>query len=231
MTNDKPNPEQQSLSRRLAVGVALGACVLATILRVVPHPTNFSSVGALSLFGGARVQGWRAYLLPLGVMVFSDLVLWVLSGFDFNYSLGHPSRVFVYGSFMIYVWIGRWLAKTNSVGAVALAGTLGGLQFFVLTNFCEWLFQPLYYELVAEPFRYSRDWSGLVACFAAALPFYQGETAFSEHPFAVLGDFRLTIVWTILGDVVFTTYYILIHARLVQRATRTEQTPVPVANG
>lgn len=229
MNTEKPNLE--SLSRRLALGVALGAGLLATFLRVVPHPTNFSSVGALSLFGGARVRGWMAYLLPVAVMVVSDLVLWVLSGFDFNYSLGHPSRGFVYGSFLIYVWIGRHLANTRSIGATILASTLGGLQFFVLTNFCEWLFQPLYYDLIAEPFRYSRDLQGLGACFAAALPFYQGETAFGAHPFAVLGDFRLTILWTIVGDVLFTAVYLWYHARLVQRASQADSVPAAVVNG
>lgn len=222
MNIEKPETRNQPIS----LSIAIAAGVIATVLRLVPHPTNFSSVGAMSLFGGARVKTWHAYLFPLGVMIVSDLALWVVSGFDFNYSLGHPSRVFVYGSFMIYVAIGRWLIdKDSSVSSIAAAGTLGGLQFFVLTNFCEWLFQPMYYQLIAEPFRYSRDWTGLMTCFAAALPFYQGETAFSEHPFVVLTDFRFTIVWTILADIVFTSAYVLVHDRLTQ--PREEPAPVP----
>ncbi len=212
--NDKPL-EQESGARPLAMGVALAAGILAVILRIVPHPTNFSAVGACSLFGGARVRTWHAYLLPLGVMIVSDLFLWVLSGFDFNYSLAHPSRFFVYGSFMIYVWIGRRLDERNSIGAVALAGTLGGLQFFVLTNFCDWLFQPLYYSMIPEMFRYSRDLNGLTACFVAALPFYQSEPM--SHPFVMLTDSRLNVVWTVLGDILFTTGYILIYAKLAKR--------------
>ena len=230
MATDKPAAEPESPRRSLALGVALIAGIVAVILRIVPHPTNFSSVGACSLFGGARVRSWHAYLLPLGVMIVSDLFLWVLSGFDFNYSLGHPSRIFVYASFMIYVRIGRWLSDRNSIGAVALAGTLGGLQFFVLTNFCEWLFQPMYYNLIPEPFRYSRDLSGLATCFAAALPFYQGETWTGAHPFVILSDFRLTIVWTILGDILFTTGYIVIYGKLAQRASVPENVPVPTTS-
>jgi len=226
MSTDKPTSEQENAARPLAIGVAIVAGILATVLRIVPHPTNFSSVGALSLFGGARVRTWHAYLLPLGVMVFSDLILWALSGFDFNYSLGHPSRAFVYASFMIYVWIGRQLAHKNSLGAVALAGTLGGLQFFVLTNFCVWLFQPYYF---ATPI-YSNDLNGLMMCFAAALPFYQGETAFGAHPFALLTDFKLTIVWTILGDIIFTWTYLFVHAKLVSRVAGTESTSVSASN-
>jgi len=223
MNVEKP----ETTNRPIALGIAVVAGIIATVLRVVPHPTNFSSVGAASLFGGARVKAWYAYLIPLAVMIVSDLTLWALSGFDFNYSLGHPSRAFVYASFMIYVAIGRWLIKTDSVASIALAGTLGGLQFWVLTNFCEWLFQPLYYNLIAEPFRYSRDLTGLATCFAAALPFYQGETAFGEHPFVVLTDFKFTIVYTIVGDIVFTAGYIWVYAKLTQ--PHTERAAVPAA--
>ncbi len=226
MNTDKPTAEQETKSRRLAVGLAVVAGIFATVLRIVPHPTNFSSVGALSLFGGARISGWQAYLVPLGVMIFSDQILWALSGFDFNYSLGHPSRFFVYASFMIYVWIGRWLQARNSIGAVALAGTLGGLQFFVLTNFCVWLFQPFYFTVPL----YSQDLNGLLMCFAAALPFYQGDTNFAAHPFALLTDFKLTIVWTVLGDILFTSIYLLVHAKLVQRVGATDPMPAPAAN-
>ena len=232
MNADNLSNEQEAPNRPLALSLAVAAVagLIAVVLRLVPLPTGFSAVGACSLFGGAKVKTWHAYLIPLGVMIVSDLLLWLLSGFDFNYSLGHPSRVFVYGSFMIYVLIGRWLGDKDSIVRVSLAATVGGVQFFVLTNFCEWLFQPLYYNLIAEPFRYSRDLNGLLACFVAALPFYQGETPFGEHPFAVLTDFRFSIVWTVLGDILFTTGYILVYAKLKQRAASTEPAAMPVTN-
>src|ERR1035441_5271474 len=86
----------------LALGVAVIAGIIAVMLRIVPHPTNFSSVGACSLFGGARVRAWHAYGVPLGVMIVSDSILWVMSGFNHDYSLAHISRFYVYASFMIY---------------------------------------------------------------------------------------------------------------------------------
>jgi hypothetical protein len=198
----------------LAIGVALGAGLIAVVLRVLPHPPAFTSVGACSLFGGARVRGWRAFALPIAVMVVSDLVLWLLSGFDSNFSLLHISRVYVYGCFLIYVAIGRCLWERNSILSTTLAATLGGLQFFIITNFCTWLVQP--WMAMPDQFRYSRDLEGLMTCFVAALPFYQGETAFGEHPFALLTDFRLSIVLTILSDIIFTTAYLQIYGKLAQ---------------
>jgi hypothetical protein len=204
------------------------AGLIAVLLRIVPHPTNFSSVGACGLFGGARLRTWQAYLLPLVVMVASDLILWVLSGFDPMYSLGDISRVYVYTGFMIYVLIGHWLRDKNSVLSTSLAAALGGLQFFVLTNFCTWLFQPLIE--VEAMYRYSRDGSGLIACFAAALPFYQTESSPVQYPFVLLTDPRLNIFWTVFGDILFTTIYFLAYARLAQRVAQPQQAPVPAVN-
>lgn len=222
-------PRQNSL----ALGVAAAAGVLAAILRVVPHPPNFSSIGALGLFGGARLPAWKAYAFPVGIMILSDLMLWVLTGFDFKYSLGHLSRGFVYASFMIYVFIGRSLLRhRTSIASITLAATLGALQFFILTNFCEWLFQPyqLYYDEIPAAFRYSRDWDGLVTCFAVALPFYQGELPYVAHPFMLFTDFRLSFVWLYLGDLGFTILYLLVHAKLSNMIAQPARTALPAPN-
>lgn len=225
--NSEKTPSEPG-NHSLAVGVAIFAGVITAVLRVVPHPPNFSSVGALGLFGGARLPAWKAYAFPIGIMVLSDLMLWALTGFDFKYSLGHLSRGFVYASFMIYVFIGRWLVDKKSIRSVVLASTAGALQFFIITNFCEWLFQP--YMEMAEMYRYSRDLDGLVACFVAALGFAQNGTAVITHPFMMFTDFRLALPWLIVGDIFFTTAYLLIHAKLVQRLSPAMPTPLPAPN-
>ena len=207
-----------------------GNCLAVTC--IVAHPPNFSSVGGLGLFGGARLRAWQAYLFPIGIMIVSDLLLWGLTGFDFKYSLGHLSRVFVYASFLIYVFIGRWLRETNSMTSIALAATLGALQFFILTNFCEWLFQPWqpYFAEIPAAFRYGRDLNGLMTCFAYALPFYQGEIPYVDHPFMLFTDFRLSLVWTFLGDMFFSTVYLLAYARLAKTSSNARPLPVPATN-
>ena len=51
---------QKTTARPLAIGlIVLGALVRVT------QALNFAPVGALSLFAGARLRGWQAYLLPL----------------------------------------------------------------------------------------------------------------------------------------------------------------------
>ncbi len=89
-------------------------------------------MGALSLFAGARLRGWQAYLLPLALMAVTDPLLG-------GYSFATP---FVYASFLINVWIGTRLRRTENpmwIGAAALAGSV---QFFLITNFAAWLAYP-----------------------------------------------------------------------------------------
>jgi hypothetical protein len=233
MANDKPNTEPSPVTRPIAEGVAIAAGIVAVILRIVPHPTNFSAVGGLGIFGGARLTGWRAYLLPLLIMVVSDLCLWVVTGFDFKY-LADLNRIPVYVSFMIYVAIGRMLAqRRTSAASILLAATIGGAQFFVISNFFDWLLQPFqpYYALIPEFFQYSRDSAGLTKCFAVALGFYQQETPAVDHPFSLVTNFPgALLVWPMLADFIFTTIYLYGYTWLVQRSRTTEEMAAPIAS-
>src|SRR5262245_49593648 len=78
------------LSQRWTAALA----VIAGLIRLVPHPWNFTPVGAVGLFSGGRLRGRRAFAVPLGLIAFTDLVLWALRGPD--YSPLHVSRLFVY---------------------------------------------------------------------------------------------------------------------------------------
>jgi hypothetical protein len=231
MNTEKPSREHDNNSNHWAIGIAIAGGVLAAVLRIVPHPPNFSAVGGLGLFGGARLRGWQAFVFPLGIMVLSDLCLWIVTGFDYNYSLGHISRLFVYAGFMGYVVIGRLLQRSDSLVSVWLGALAGGVLFFVVTNFCEWLFQPLqsYYHL-PEVFRYSRDLNGLVTCFAMALGFYQQETGV-EYPFMVVTNFPCALlVWTMLGDVFFSSVYVLVYGQLTKREVNAAPAPMTATN-
>ena len=55
--------------------LALGLTILAALVRVAPHPPNFAPVGGMSLFAGARLRGWMAYLLPLALMAVTDPIV------------------------------------------------------------------------------------------------------------------------------------------------------------
>lgn len=167
------------LARPAAIVFAIISVPLRLLSGLGWAPFNMHPVGALGVFGGARVRSWLAYALPLAVMVLTDLVLWAVFQSD-QYSPFHVSRAAVYPCILLYVLLGRWLVTDQNplrIGAAALAGSL---LFFVVTNFASWL------EL---SHLYPRDLAGLWACYVAAWPFYQstfvGDLAFTAIFFGV----------------------------------------------
>jgi hypothetical protein len=145
---------QKASSRPLAVGLI----VLGALIRVTQH-WNFAPVGAMSLFAGARLRGWKAYALPLVLMAITDPLLG-------GYSAATP---LVYASFMISVWIGSHLRQTENPLVIGGGALMGAVQFFLITNFA-WL---------ASSNMYPHTLQGMLDCYAAGLPFF-GRTLASD---------------------------------------------------
>jgi hypothetical protein len=154
------------LGGALAVGLAIGLAVVAGLLRLVPHPWNMAPVGALGLFGGARLRGWLAYVLPLLVMVVTDGVLLVISLSRGTVPAVNEVTPFIYASFLVNVLLGRLLTRTRSPLWIGAAAVAGSVQFFLVTNFAFWL--SGYYGLTL---------AGLGECYVKAIPFYRGTLA------------------------------------------------------
>jgi hypothetical protein len=137
--------------------VLLGAILCAAALRLVPHPPNFTPIGAMALFGGAYL-GRRAlaFLAPLAALLLSDLVLGVYSGMIVQY---------VAVALVVSVAI-LALERVTAlrVGAAAIASSV---LFFVVTNFGVWLLSGMYPLTLPS----------LAACYVAAIPFFQNTLA------------------------------------------------------
>jgi hypothetical protein len=147
---------------------AIALTVLAALLRLVPHPPNFAPVGAVALFGGARIRGWQAYLVPLLAMAVTDPLRSLLEGGYPAYSWG---TAVVYASFLLSVFLGRtFLRKSSNPARIAAVTLLGSIQFFAFTNLATWW---------AMPSLYARSASGLAECYIAALPFF-GRTVLAD---------------------------------------------------
>jgi hypothetical protein len=131
--------------------LAIGLTILCALIRITQH-WNFAPVGALSLFAGARLRGWMAWTLPVALMVVTDPLLG-------GYSRSTP---LIYLSFLISIWIGSRLQKTENPLAIGGAAVAGSLQFFLITNTATWFFGAMYPHTAA----------GLGACLVAGIPFY-----------------------------------------------------------
>jgi hypothetical protein len=144
-------------ANQLRLAAILAAILAAAALRLVPHPPNFTPIGAIALFGGAYLgRQWLAFAAPLGALLLSDLVL----GF-------HDSMVFVYAAVALAVMIGWAVARRLTPLSVAGAALASSLLFFTVTNFGVWLTSGMYPPTLA----------GLAACFVAAIPFFQNTLA------------------------------------------------------
>ena len=149
-----------------------GMIFAAAGMRLLPHPPNFESIGALALFAGAHFDDKRwAFILPLAAMLLSDAVI----GF-------HAQMPVVYGTFALVVWLGFYLRERRATLPITGAAVAASTLFFVLTNFGVWAFDGLY----------PRTFEGLVVCYVAAIPFF-GNTLAGTVFYAVLlfGGFAL----------------------------------------
>jgi hypothetical protein len=181
----------------LAYVAALG--LLAALLRVAPYYVdgwngwNLMPVGALALFAGSRVRSPWAWLVPLAVMLAADLLLvYPLA------KLGHPAfsvirTPLVYLSFLAYVGLGHLVRRDESSPAViGGAALLGGVQFFVLTNFAAWLV-----DVNSTTPWYTADLAGLGRCYTMGLPFYKNTLASDLLFSAVIFVGHAALAWAL----------------------------------
>ncbi len=141
----------------LSFWAALAVVLVACVLRLIPHPPNFSPIGAMALFGGACLAfPALRVLLPVLVLFVTDMVL----GF-------HDQMVGVYVSVMLISLLGVGLGENASAARVMGRSLLGSVLFFLITNFAVWLQSGFY----------PRTLSGLAECYWLALPFFQNSVA------------------------------------------------------
>jgi hypothetical protein len=161
--------------------VLVGMVLLAALSRLVPHPPNFTPLGALALFAGAQFRSrWVAFLVPLAAMLLSDAALQVLTCLGWGDGwLAHGTGFYrgmwvVYAAIALVTAVGLLLRRRKSLPAVAGGVLAGSTLFFLVTNFAWWAGYDLYPHTLA----------GLVESYTAALPFYR---------------------WTLLGDACYAT--------------------------
>lgn len=148
-------------------GVITLMILLAAITRLLPHPPNFTAVGAMGLFGAAFFnRKMFAFLIPLAAMFMTDLFLnnvvyaaYLPEGTSFLWFT--EGAGWIYGGIALTVVAGFSIFKNVNHKSVIGGSLISALIFFVLTNFGVWS-SGLYYPMNA---------AGLSACYAAGLPY------------------------------------------------------------
>ena len=150
--------------------------LLVAASRFLPHPPNVACLSALGLFAGCYLGGRKAFLVPLGVLLLSDIAghLFRIPGMGFYNA---TSMIAVYFGAVASIPLGRWLRSGRKAWKVPAASIAASTAFFIISNFGVWL-GPWYPTTAA----------GFLACYTNAIPFYGytlvGDLAFSGLLFA-----------------------------------------------
>ncbi len=143
--------------------------VLAAFCRFIPHMPNFTPTEGLTLLGAAYLgrKQW-AIFIPIIMLYFSDLII--------NNTIARPyfpnqEGIIWFAPYMIFnliaiiaiVMICSGILKKINFLSVFGSALMASILFFLITNFGSWIdgFMP-----------YSKNLSGLMACYVAAIPFF-----------------------------------------------------------
>ena len=139
--------------------------LLAVLSRMLPplfHSAamNFTAVGASLLFFGARRPRWQAGVAVAAMMATDYLLTVYAYHFAFH----------VAGYLVTWCWyagvclLGHRLLHKVTVLRVLAGALSSATSFFLLSNFVVWIGSM-----------YAHSWAGMIACYAAALPFYRND--------------------------------------------------------
>ena len=165
----------------LAILMVLGAA----IFRLAAHEFqwwNVAPLAAMALLGGMHFGRRYALWVPLAVLVATDLALNTMMG----YPLFYWPRVVDYAAFLAIGGLGM-ATRTRGTGTKVGAAIATPFLFFLVSNFGVWLFGL---NLANE--YYPKTLTGLVSCYAAALPFLRG-TVIGDWAF--MATFALAFVF------------------------------------
>ena len=142
----------------------LVAVLSRLLLAAFPHPGwfNFTAVGGVLLYFGAR-RSWREMMPALGILMATDYSLTV---FTYHYPFRWEAYVTTWAWYVAAMVLGRILLHSKtSLLRVAAGVVLGPTSFFILSNYAVWVGGTMY----------AHTPKGLVACYAAAIPFYRND--------------------------------------------------------
>jgi hypothetical protein len=128
--------------------------------------SGFSPFIAIALFSGFIVKEKNiSFLLPLLALVVSDVIIHLLyvNG-QFDFPGFYPGQWKNYLLLLGITAIG-WLLKGKNYSSIALGAVAAPTIFFLLSNFMVW-------QAAAEVV-YAKNFSGLMNCYDAGLPFYR----------------------------------------------------------
>ncbi len=150
------------------MGMVALIVLLAAFSRALPHLPNFSPLGAIGLFGAAHFnKKWLAFGLPIFATWLSDLFInnVIYAAYYPSFTWFYEGFYWQYGSYLLIAALGFLLYRRGVSVPKVMGGALASsIVFFVVTNLGCWVGSTVY----------PQNAGGLLACYAAGVPFFQG---------------------------------------------------------
>jgi hypothetical protein len=157
----------------------LALIVLAVLYRVIlgiagSHDVhalhNFAPISAIALCGALYLPRRLALIVPLGILLVSDIIL---NLFHYHLPLWTWEILPRYIALALIVGLG-WRLRTNPRFALVLgASVIGSLVFYVITNTGAWAGEP----------RYAKTFAGWIQAMTTGLPGWPSTWWFYRHTF------------------------------------------------
>jgi len=145
--------------------LAFSIFIVLAASRLIPHPPNFTSLIALSLYVPI-VFGLQSILVVVAAFFVTDLVI----GF-------HSLLFFTWGSVVLIGFLSKYFYQNIYI---RISGALiGSIIFYIISNFGVWLSGSYGFNL-----------TGLINCYIAAIPFFS-YTVISTILFSSIIEFLL----------------------------------------
>jgi hypothetical protein len=159
----------------------ISAILIAAFSRFIPHPYNFTAVGAIALFAGATMSNrWLSLIIPMAAMFLTDLF------FTF-----HNTMWATYSAMALTSMIGWAIRDRQNFITIAMGSLVSALLFFFITNAAMWVVG----FFIPDGF-YTRDFAGLVNSIVQGIP-YMSNTIISQLIYTgiLFGAFHTVRVW------------------------------------
>lgn len=128
---------------------------------------NFSPLGAIGLFGAAHFsKKWQAFLIPIAATWLSDLFInnVIYAQYYPSFTWFYDGFYWQYGTYLLITLAGIFIFKKINTQRVLAGALTSTALFFLITNFGCFPGNPSYPQNI----------SGLMACYAAGIPFLKG---------------------------------------------------------
>lgn len=129
--------------------LAISLIIIGILLRFIPHTANFTPVAAIALFAGAYLNRKQALIVPLLLMIISDIFLGM-----------HNVVIFTWGSFVLVTFLGGLAKKHKTISGIVSTSLVSSFLFYLITNFGVWVMGW-----------YPQNLKGLMDCYILGLPF------------------------------------------------------------